>query len=552
MTNNDLKIQPRNGRERRGCDGLRIFAVCALVVSGLYAQGGAEDTGPHGFAIASSSQTGKVGPLVKAAVTAGYWAARPDTSVPTGWKSGPVYRIRSVSTRDERGAPVAGFDGKAWEDDRADSATLAGIPLSLRDHLARDGFVFAEIRTILAADTTGAPAVDVTLHASRGAAFKTGEPVLRGTRTRPAVALRLALLGEDDNFDPARLGMGLARLGRLGYFDEVKHEGLYRDSLRHVLYPVVRLTDARANTIGGLLGYDTEGQDGGRLTGFLDVHLVNMRGTARDLTFSYDGRTAREREVRGSYTEPWLFSLPVGARWEGRFLQQDTAFQEWQQSVFLFRDLDFTSRVEAEAGAQANHDRIADVRTTAYLSGVRVLFDIRDRAPFTRDGWRGHFGVTGVQRTLQADSGADSSYYLARLQASAEHWIPVTDRLGLKGGVSAATNLPLNRLNPGELYDVGGARSLRGYRERQFRTNAYVLGDAEIQWSVGRRGRLFAFASPGLVNRPVERYDFTRVLGYGTGLEIAQGDWSVSLAYALSPERPLGNGFLHVAVENRF
>jgi outer membrane protein assembly factor BamA len=492
---------------------------------------------------------------VAAAVAHGYWAARPDSAAPGGWVRGPRYRFRSVAALVDRGGEVAGFTTDEWTGEPATALVIARVQTALQRHLSRDGFVFAAITTALRADSAGEPLADLTLTVTRGSAFKLGDPIVRETRTRPSVARRLALWQEDENFDPERIDKGLARLRRQGYFESVEAQGLFRDSLRNVIYPVLRLPDAPTNTIGGLLGYDSEAASGTRLTGFLDVRLLNMRGTARDFEFTFDARTGREREARLYYTEPWIFGLPLGARYEGRFLQQDTIFREWNQSLFVFRDLDFVSRLEAEFGAQANRDFLSETGTIALLSGVRILYDSRDRVPFTRSGWRGHAGVTGLRRTLQDDpaaGGGDSLYYLAQLRIAGERWTPLTPRVGVKTGVAAATNLPLNRLNPGELFDVGGARSLRGYRERQFQTNAYAISDAELQFSVGRRGRLFGFVSPGVVNNPVGRYDLRRVLGYGTGMEIAQGDWSVALTYALNPERSLGNGYLHAAVENRF
>lgn len=487
---------------------------------------------------------------VKAALRAGHLAARPDSTQPGGWTRGPLYRIRSVTARDERGTPIPGFGAADWEGEAAGASTFERMHADLQRALARMGFVFAEIRTQPRPDVEGKPFVDVVLDVRRGSAFKLGEPLPRGTRTRADVVRRLALWEEGENFDPARMERGLARLGRLGYFESATLGGVFRDSARNVIYPALVLPDARVNTLGGLLGYDTEAEGDARLTGFLDVHLVNIRGTARDFMFSFDGRTGREREARAAYTEPWIFGLPLGARWEGRFLQQDTVFWEWQQSLFVFRDLDFTSRLEVEFGAQENRDQIADASSSALLSGVRLLYDARDRAPFTRRGTRGQASATGLRRTLSGI--ADSTYYLAQLGAAVEQWQPLGDRFGLKYGGAAATNLPLDRLNHGELHDVGGARSLRGYRERQFQTNAYAIADVELQFTVGRRGRLFGFASPGFVNRPVGHYDLRRVFGYGAGLEVAQGDWSVALTYALNPERPFGDGYLHAAVENRF
>lgn len=494
---------------------------------------------------------------VAAAVAAGYWAARPDSAAAEGWTRGPLYRLRHVLALDERNGIVADFATTEWAGESV--ARLAALQSALQDHLARDGFVFSEISLELRPDTSGAPETDVILRAHRGGAFKLGMPVVRGTRTRPEVVRRLSLWEEGEAFAPSRIAQGVGRLGRLGYYESVAYPGFFRDSVRNVLHPFLDLRDARANVLGGLLGYDTEAEDGGRLTGFLDVRLVNIRGTARDFLFTFDGRTGREREASAAYTEPWVLGTAVGARWEGRYLQQDTVFWEWHQTLSFFRDLDFTSRVEAEVGTQANRDLSLGTGTSALLSGVRVLYDSRDRAPFTRDGMRGLAGVTGLRRTRERTSAedagatrADSVYYLAQLRVSLERWVPLGGRFGIRIGASAATNLPLDRLDHGELYSVGGARSLRGYRERQFQTNAYALGDLEMQYAVGRRARVFGFASPGVVNRPVGRYDLRGVAGYGAGLEMAQGDWGVALTYALNPERSVGNGYLHAAVENRF
>ena len=113
--------------------------------------------------------------------------------------------------------------------------------------------------------------MDLRIDVTRGPAYKLGAPDVRGSRTRPETARRLALWNEGDPFDPAVIDKGLARLRRTGYFETATWSGLTRDPSRYVLYPELTLPDARANTIGGLLGYDSEGEGGGRLTGFLDI-----------------------------------------------------------------------------------------------------------------------------------------------------------------------------------------------------------------------------------------------------------------------------------------
>jgi outer membrane protein assembly factor BamA len=497
------------------------------------------------------------------AIEQGYWNAHPDSS-PQGWEPRSVFTLRTIEVRDERGEPISGFSTREWVGEKATRKNLEALRSAAHAYLRNRGFPFVETNTMPRADSTGLPKVDVVVHVRRGAGFKRGEPIVQGTRTRPEVLRRMALWEEGEDFRPDRIEKGMRRLRRAGYYESAEWTGLYRDSARNVLYPVLVLPDAHASSVGGLVGFDSEAERADRVTGFLDVRLLNMRGTARDLFFSFDSRPGAVREAKASYTEPWILSLPVGARVEASFLQQDTIFQEWNQDLVLFRDLDFTSTVEAVFGAQSNQSRefgTGTTRTRALRSGIRVTFDSRDRVPFTRRGTQAEVGLTGVRRDFSAGTDAsgseggaegDSAYYLVQGVIAAGFWMPTTERTGLKVSARAASNFPLTRLNRGELWEVGGARTLRGYRERAFQTNAYLLGDAEYQVTVGRRGRLFGFVSPGWVNRPSGSIDPRGVLGYGAGMEVAQRDWSVALTYALSPERSVGNGFLHVAVENRF
>jgi outer membrane protein assembly factor BamA len=388
--------------------------------------------------------------------------------------------------------------------------------------------------------------VDVTLRVHRGDTYLLGGLRLLETRTRPDAVRRLALWRIGEPFSQERLKLGVKRLSRTGYYESAELAGLFRDSTRNLIYPALRLPDLQGNRVSGLLGYDSR-SGGGKLTGYVDLHLINLFGTARDLDFTFDSRTGDEREARLAYVEPWILKLPVGLRVELDFLQQDTLFWEWNRNLVFFQDLGFNSRMEVRLGDQQNSDAVAGLQTHAIRSGLRLLFDGRDRVPLPASGYRAEMGATGLRREL-----GDSLYYLIQLTGVAESWIPLTSRLGLKLGLHAATNLPLSHVNRGELYYVGGANSLRGYREREFPTNAYAFGQAELQTWLGRRGRLFAFADPGLVNRLVAKYSWREVLGYGAGIELSKGDWSLSLSYALSPERAVGDGLLHVGVDNRF
>jgi hemolysin activation/secretion protein len=119
--------------------------------------------------------------------------------------------------------------------------------------------------------------------------------------------------------------------------------------------------------------------------------------------------------------------------------------------------------------------------------------------------------------------------------------------------VAGSGNWPLEgRSNRGELYSLGGANSIRGFREREFLTNLFLYGNFELQFLLAPRSRASVFAVPGLINRLGGDVDWRRVLGYGLGMESGAKDWTCGISYALNPDRDLGDGFVHLRVTNNF
>jgi hypothetical protein len=155
--------------------------------------------------------------------------------------------------------------------------------------------------------------------------------------------------------------------------------------------------------------------------------------------------------------------------------------------------------------------------------------------------------VTGLRRDL-----GDSSYFLVQGAQTMGLW---TNRGRWVGHllVSGGGDWPLEaRSNRGELFELGGANSIRGFREKEFLTNLYLYGNAEIQFLLSPWSRASVFAVPGLVNRLGGDVHWRRVVGYGVGLEAGGGDWTFGISYALNPGRDPGDGFLHLRVVNNF
>lgn len=486
-------------------------------------------------------------PQVAVAMAEGYLRARSDDGI---LQRGPLHTLATVTLE---GPP-------AFTADRLGLAAYAGRPASaaqvqslvgqVRAWLLDHGHPFAEASLDLAV-REDRPLVDLKVLLRPGAGYKYGGYKAGGSRTRPAVLERLALLRFGEDFSETRLRLAARRLARTGYFEAVIPGALYRDSTRNLLYPTVALSDFKGNRLGGILGYDSEQEGEAGLNGYLDIHLINMRGTARDLDFAFEAKSSgqgpQERELRFAFVEPWILGGSLGGRLHADIALQDSVYNEANLGFSIFQDMGFHSRWSAHFARQDNRDYAADQTSTALSTGLGLLYDARDRVPGTLRGLRLDARVTGLRRDL-----GDSSYYLSQGTLGVGGWAN-RGRWVAHARLSTGGNWPLaERANRGELFQLGGANTVRGYREKEFLSDLYVYSDLEAQFLLAPWSRATLFVVPGLINRATGDVHWRRVLGYGLGMEAGGKDWTFGISYALNPGRGIGDGFIHMRVVNNF
>jgi outer membrane protein assembly factor BamA len=463
---------------------------------------------------------------------------------------GPLYRIGGIQVA---GGPftTVGLGLAEYAGAPATARTVSALGERARGWLVDHGRPFAAVAVDFSA-RPGAPIADVKVAIEAGEGYAHGGFRAFGSRTRPETLDRLSLLRFGEDFSERRLRLALARLSRTGYYEAVVPTGLYRDSVRNLIYPGLSLADLKGNRLGGILGYDSEKKGDDGLNGYLDIHLINLRGTARDLDFAFESRPSGEgagrKDAKLAYVEPWMLGSRLGARLDLVAAIEDSVYQELRGDLTLFQDLDFRSRVSISLGRQYNRDYFADTRSDAQIAGIGFQYDARDRVPSTLRGARWSARVNAVRRTA-----ADSSRFLAQSLDELGLWANV-GRWVFHSQFTGACDWPLERRpDRGDLFELGGANTLRGYREREFLTDAYAYANLEIQFLLAPGSRAAVFAVPGLIDRiGAGEIWWRRVFGYGAGLESGSKDWTFGISYALNPDRALGDGFVHLRVTNNF
>jgi outer membrane protein insertion porin family len=409
-------------------------------------------------------------------------------------------------------------------------------------------------------DLTWDGAVSFTL------AVREGQPVavdgirVEGNRvTKAAVVTRLSGLEPGEPFQQRELDRAQARLERSGLFAAVEPLELVQGPDRTKNEVRIRVREGAANAVSGAVGYG--GPDIG-WTGLFDFRLANIMGSGRRAHARWEGRGQGIALYELAYAEPWVLGSPVTAHIDlGRTIQ-DTLYTQSRIGIAgevpILPEVHLSAGWERESTVQSGTDLRGTARNALVLGGG---WDSRDGGPYPSRGLLLGGKVHLARKHLRfADDTAGLDFgsliiegNLERAQPIGRRWVAIVRGRG-EGIRSEEPIIPYY-----ELFPLGGATSLRGYREEQFRGAHVELLQFEQHFLIDELGsRLLGFVDMGYVSTkgtvlqvPGEPTGLFRI-GYGAGLRIASRLGLVGVDYALGEgDGPL-DGKLHLALQSSF
>jgi hypothetical protein len=316
--------------------------------------------------------------------------------------------------------------------------------------------------------------------------------------TRRDVAERaLGRLGGQP-YDPAVARGAAARLAQLGVFSRAEFTGLEGGAQWQNGTLAYKVEEPRYNRFEGAAGVQSDGN----LVGLANLELGNLLGTARATALGWQSRGPGRSDFRARYTEPFVLGLPF--RFEATLHQelQDSTFTRTRWGARLGYALGTGDRIDVgleeehvvqPRGAVSN----ADLQNTVFA----YERDGRDDLVSPRRGTRVRTTGTGVfkretLRPTRPGEGAEtqrSNAGIADLRAETHRRVRASTGLALElwgsGRFSSQRVFADYERTP-----VGGAATLRGHDEEEFRVDRVALSRLEYRWfpsATGERVSLF-------------------------------------------------------------
>jgi outer membrane protein assembly factor BamA len=357
-------------------------------------------------------------------------------------------------------------------------------------------------------------------------------------------------------YNRARLAQARQRLSDLGVFTRVGEIRVEPESPGFARL-VVPVEEARANTFDGAIGYQGESKT---LTGLADVRLENLGGRARQAGLFWEGRGSGRSEFRVRYLEPLLF---------GQNLKGEVLLSQFNEDTLYTRTriagrFTFGAFGSARAWIGGARDRtvleegpVERASTTTTEAGFEV--DRRDDRLVPRRGVLARVSSgTVFKREVRRPEGSGKATQLiahALAQVNRAQGRAAGARAELEGGLRVSNEAVVPAY---DLDLVGGAASLRGYREGEFQASRWAVLRLEYGVFTRETARVFAFVDQAALYRPflgdsstVSSTTLYRA-GYGVGFEapLALGRLALTLGYGRG-DGPL-DGKIHVRLTSRF
>jgi outer membrane protein insertion porin family len=354
------------------------------------------------------------------------------------------------------------------------------------------------------------------------------------------------------------------RLERLQLFSSVSMPQLYLNPDGTAGF-LVKVQEGSPNRFDGVVGYiPSRGPgDSGYLTGLLNLEFRNILGTGRKLSTRWYRENQASQEVELRYLEPWVASYPVNL--EGEF------FQRKQDSTYVLRRYGITADVmvteDLTVGLCYRHEDVfptqgfgelyVDESSTASI-GVSVAYDSRDDPVTPTEGIRyltEYFTGTKATATSRL-SGEAARTTTQRLALEFQHFLSPLHHQVIAVSMHAR-DFRCGAIEVSDLYRLGGATTLRGYREAQFLGSRLAWSNLEYRVLVAPRSYMFGFLDVGYIFTPsrpgsglIEGEQTKFGYGVGVRLDSPLGLLGVSLAFGQGDT--FSTAKLHVQLVNEF
>jgi len=418
----------------------------------------------------------------------------------------------------------------------------------LLDFYGSNGFPFTRIIPFYFKKQDGR--INIGLEIEEGPRLRWGEITVLGNRvTKDYVIKKQLRIPKGEYFSETRLKRSYEWLNKLSFVERENEFLLIKGERSGTVDIVAKVNEVNSNRITGIIGYipSENGEEGG-FVGSVTTDLLNLFGTGRMLSLQWQKEIPPYTKLDVSYKEPWLLASQLNLISSFSHFIEDTLFTFSKVNLNLQTALSINLTMGLVTGWEKfTAASIGLPDSKKYTLGTEFQFNNLDDKINPRRGIDYHF---------YTEYGKKNSVDIMKFTLDLFQSFPIFSNNAitfLLSGKGTRTNDP--PLPEYEQFRLGGYNSLRGYRDRQFRTTEMLRLSPEYRYLVSRKSRLYLLYDCAYFETTSYPDGLTKDWfkdGYGIGAKILSGLGIISIEYALGEERTFMKGKIHIGIDTTF
>jgi outer membrane protein assembly complex protein YaeT len=421
------------------------------------------------------------------------------------------------------------------------------------------------IQNISFTDSTIEMSARLQIHIEEGKELHvTGLRIEGNNATKDYVITREARLHKNELFRGDLPEIIKRRLDHLQLFSSVSLPELYLIDAEQAGLSV-RVVEGNQNSFDGVVGYvPSSGSSGsGYITGLMNISLRNLFGTGRKLSARWYQENQSSQETELHYFEPWVASYPVHAQLGFFQRKQDSMFVRMQYDVsaeFMLTDEFSVGASFSQCGVYPTEGYgrsvMAESKTTSF--GASIRYDSRDNPTTPTRGilYSTEYQTGSKQTNISEIFPLEVKNTSQRLVFDLSYYLSIFFRQVLALDLHLR-DVSSSTMDVSDLFRLGGASTLRGYREGQFLGSRIVWTNMEYRFLVAPRSFFYGFVDVGYIVQPViaavsmTASEHSKI-GYGIGIRMDSALGLIGVSFAFGEGDTFSTSKIHIRLINEF
>ena len=435
---------------------------------------------------------------------------------------------------------------------------------------AENGFPFAtaDVKDVRLRKEGSETVADVDIEIREGRRVYIKNIVIKGNHyTRSYIILRELDFQPGDVFRQSALSAVQKKLYRLNILKQVKEPTLLAADEDSIIVQI-EVVEGNSTNFDGVVGYipgsNRVSDPEGYFTGLLNLSFNNLFGTARGFYIYWHKLDRLSEEFKLEYHEPWVFHIPLDLGFRLERIVRDTTYIQMtyrlNSSLRIMDDLNFLFSIDQiksiPDSAASREQRL--LRNSVINGELGIEYDTRENLlnPLSglyfkntySFGQKTNYGPSYILEEDEIDKKENIQTLKLWFEWYFNLWSNQVLALHLNGRQIKGNNLQLS-----DYFWLGGSRSVRGYREKQFFGDIVAWANLEYRFVLSRNSRIFLFNDWGFYRNPVNATGNGEVLmGYGGGVRFDTPLGILGVDYGLGKNDSFSQGKIHFGIINQF